>query len=514
MKRLLLSLLIVPFLNIASAQTAWDGLQLSQNYYGGTARFNAMGGAFTALGGDFAALSVNPAGIGVFRNWEFMITPTVSYNITTTKYLDQTNKDSYTSFGLDNLGVAFNIYDNYSEANPITLNFGIGYNKLNQFINRTSASGTNYNNSLAAAIAIATNGTNVNVLDGHNAFSDANWTSVLAWDTFIIDVLPGTTDQYAGATENILPNNDIIMGGPVNQYYYKESSGNVGEYVFSFGGNVADQFYFGLNFDIQDIRRDVYQTITESAVNSGNFDTGFNNFTYESAVETRGVGYNIKLGLIWKPIDGLRVGGYFHSPTWMYLSDRYWESMRSRFDPTSTAPAATYKSESPEGAFDYRINTPLKWGGGLAYVIGKMAIISVEYEGADYGATTMLGYNGQRYVKLAYTGNDPRYRFEDDYTKQNFGLVTNVRAGAEVRLNPVAIRAGYAYYGSPVKDDNDYARNIFSVGLGYSVGGFYIDGAYAFSPNNKQTQSFYNDSPYIETDSFFGKISLTLGFRL
>ena len=41
-------------------------------FYGGTARFMSMGGAFTALGGDISTLSQNPAGIGVFRTSEMM----------------------------------------------------------------------------------------------------------------------------------------------------------------------------------------------------------------------------------------------------------------------------------------------------------------------------------------------------------------------------------------------------------------------------------------------------------
>ena len=37
------------------AQNETDALRYSQNFFGGTARSTAMGGAFGALGGDFAS---------------------------------------------------------------------------------------------------------------------------------------------------------------------------------------------------------------------------------------------------------------------------------------------------------------------------------------------------------------------------------------------------------------------------------------------------------------------------
>ena len=509
MRKLLLLLLTIPFFGIAAAQTAWDGLQFSQNFYGGTARFTAMGGAFTALGGDFASLSVNPAGIGVFRSWDIMITPTVSYNITDAKYLRETNSDSYTSFGFDNLGLALDIYS----SDALKLNLGIGYNKLNSYLNRTSAYGTNNDNSYADAIAMATDGIDVTVLDDDDAFDlTSKWTSVLGWKTWLLDVLGSTTNQYIGATENLV-GTDIYLGGPVKQSYYKEVSGSTNEFVLCFGGNVRDQFYFGMNVGIQNIWREYYQSITEQATDSRDFDTGFNRFIHESEIATRGTGCNIKLGILWRPVEGLRWGAYFHSPTWIYLTDKSRERMHTWFDATSSQSAKDYSAESDENSFDYRVTTPFKWGTGLAYVISNVAILSVEYEGLNYGLTRMSGYNGRRYTKLSYIGDDPKYQFEDDYTKDRFGVVTNIRAGVEVRLSPVSLRAGYAFYGSPIKNNSNFATNTISFGLGYDGGSFYLDGAYACALSGDRNHTLYSDSPEMITNSYFGKIALTLGFR-
>jgi hypothetical protein len=64
-----ISIIILAVLAIGSsvfAQTVDDALRYSQIFYGGTARFMSMGGAFTALGGDMSSLSQNPGGLGVY----------------------------------------------------------------------------------------------------------------------------------------------------------------------------------------------------------------------------------------------------------------------------------------------------------------------------------------------------------------------------------------------------------------------------------------------------------------
>ena len=68
MKRITFLLLAVLAIENTSAQGITDGLIYSSESLLGTARFNALSGAFGALGGDLSALSINPAGGAVFLN--------------------------------------------------------------------------------------------------------------------------------------------------------------------------------------------------------------------------------------------------------------------------------------------------------------------------------------------------------------------------------------------------------------------------------------------------------------
>jgi hypothetical protein len=66
------------------AQNEVDALRYSQNFNSGTARFNAMGGAFDTCG-DFSSLSSNPAD-WAFTDLQNAFTPQFSYNSSSTKY--------------------------------------------------------------------------------------------------------------------------------------------------------------------------------------------------------------------------------------------------------------------------------------------------------------------------------------------------------------------------------------------------------------------------------------------
>ena len=62
---------VVLISNWSAAQNLNDINQLLNTSLSGTARYNAMAGAFGALGGDITAISYNPAGSSVFLHSEF-----------------------------------------------------------------------------------------------------------------------------------------------------------------------------------------------------------------------------------------------------------------------------------------------------------------------------------------------------------------------------------------------------------------------------------------------------------
>ncbi|MDR2886218.1 MAG: hypothetical protein LBU95_05495, partial [Rikenellaceae bacterium] len=159
-------------------------------------------------------------------------------------------------------------------------------------------------------------------------------------------------------------------------------------------------------------------------------------------------------------------------------------------------------------------------------------------------------YNGMRLGSTDdyYMSDDSRTRYKNDI-KASFKGADNLRIGAEFRPIPeVALRAGYAWYGSGVKD-NDYEKKKFvtptagtpystvdkpvaigsssySVGVGYRIGLFSLDAAYVFSDVKYSDYALYwydgpdNNDDVLVTGSGPVKssmkrniVTLTAGFR-
>ena len=113
MKKRILSLILstLSFSLALHAQNEVDALRYSQQTFGGTARYNAMGGAFGALGGDFSALSSNPAGMAIYRRSEISFSPSFFYQNITSNFKNNSFDDYKTKVNFGNAGVVFAYYN-------------------------------------------------------------------------------------------------------------------------------------------------------------------------------------------------------------------------------------------------------------------------------------------------------------------------------------------------------------------------------------------------------------------
>ena len=177
-------------------QYTFNALQLSSQYYDGTARSLAMGNAMTALGGDMGALSYNPAASGVYRYSEFTLTPSLYSGVTTTGFLNGSFKDSRTRFALSNVGWTGS-FDTGRTRGLLNINLAVTANQTNNFAFRSSGSGlqsgSSYLGSLAASVPQGVLGYDLDMLSDYDEYpfynSGASWTHVLAWNAGLLDTL-------------------------------------------------------------------------------------------------------------------------------------------------------------------------------------------------------------------------------------------------------------------------------------------------------------------------------------
>lgn len=483
--------------NVALAQNEVDALRYSQlGFLGGTARSAGMAGSFGALGGDFSTLSTNPAGIGIYRRSEITFTPSFFNQSTTSNLNGVSLQDSKPGFNFGNAGIVLSHYNADAENGWKGFSFGFGYNRTNDFNNRTVMQGTNNNSSLMdvyLADAIANGGTYSN----YNPYGTQQ-----AWNNYLLD-------SVGGKLVHVLPSYGETQTKSV------ETSGSMGETVISFGGNYDDRIFMGGTIGIPHITYNETSQYTESLGKDTSI-YGFKSFTQNQSLTTSGSGVNFKFGMIYKPADWIRIGGAFHSPSYYSMHDDYNSSMTTNFTSQNAVGAQSVNSWGPldqngndlgSGSFDYSLTTPMRAIGSLGFVINKIGLINADLEYVDYSSARL---HSSSYDFLA----------ENQAISNKYTATENLKVGTEWRiLDPIKIRAGFAYYGSPYKSSvgNDGSRMCYTAGIGFHEQSFFIDIAYVYSLT-KEKYYFYDPTvalvdPSVNTAKA-SSIMMTVGFKL
>ncbi len=524
MKKLYITLLLCGASLMASAQGTFDVLKMSETQLNGTSRYMSMAGAFGALGGDVSAISQNPGGIGVYRKSDISVTMNLNFLSSKTPGGD---KLTNTKFWFNNVGYvgSMKIDSDFFKY----FNWGFSFNRINSFQRRYQG-GYNVNNSLTNKIA-------QNLTDGNwteedlsvdnysgNIYYDSNapWLGILAYQSYLLN--PNSDGSLQGLATN---------GTTGSANYYVDEKGHTDEYNITLGGNFKNTVYWGINFGITDLDFDSYQYYGEDLDNAMIYDYRFNDgsttlgyagYDFQSYQETRGTGYNFKMGVIVRPINQLRIGAAFHTPTYYDMKDLY--KVQSGFDLQVNGDDNLFQGNTEtgeEGYYDeyrYTIKTPWRFIGSLAVVPSSKGMISMDYE--YVGANTMR------------CGDEGGYNYADTEQKIKDQLQAShiLRVGAEYRATQnLSLRAGYSYQTSPVKDavkgvsnnnvdvvssnymyQYDKSNQYITCGLGYRYKSFYADAAYVHQTRTSQYHAYPGEQGEEVKDNK-NKIALTIGFR-
>jgi hypothetical protein len=503
MKKIILYIAVSAISTAAMAQGTVEVLRFSQVYHSGTARFSAMGGAFTALGSDPSALAYNPGGLGVYRRSEFAFTPHLLGAYNTASMDNSPFTDSKFKFGLSNMAgiFAFDI----SGSSLKYLNFGFSYNKSNHYSDASMVRGMSRlygntgNNTMSDYFAQIANGVNKYPDDLTRNDGEA----YLGWNGGAIDF-----DTAGGRNEYVAP---YKSDEQIQNEQRSFSSGMMGEYDFSIGGNISDIFYFGMTIGVVSIRYEENRTLSETSNTTGRND-------YTQKFNMDGSGFNFKFGFILTPFvnadfaTGLRIGAAWHTPTFLEMTDSYYASMTWKHSNGSSM------ADLPDNEFRYLIETPFRYMLGLAYVFpgDKLrGIISADYEYVDYSSARMREHRD--YINDGISGIN-------DVVAADFRDASNIRVGGELGYKHYSFRAGYSYYGNAYQSTvrKNSAVNMFSLGIGIRYfRNSYIDFAYTRAMQNDKGYLFHTEngagrvvsSPEVKYDIVQNNFMITLGWR-
>jgi long-subunit fatty acid transport protein len=196
----------------------------------------------------------------------------------------------------------------------------------------------------------------------------------------------------------------------------------------------------------------------------------------ENWLNTEGTGYGFNMGAILQPVDYFRLGVAYNSPTWYKTTDYY--------DATATSDSYFWDRKdtkhTPGQAYsEYEFRSPDRWIFSAAAILGKTALLSIDYELAGY-----------KRMKL-YNEIGIENQYGNATIRENFNNAGTLRVGAEVKVTPqFAVRAGAAWIGNPMKNTlKDATAEVRTVGtiphytIENSISNYTIGIGYRFTPS-------------------------------
>lgn len=551
----------------AYAQSAIDAYSISQPDLKGTARFMGMGGAFGALGGDLSSISVNPAGIGVYRNNDIGFTLDLDAQSSTSTADAASYKMTQTKFLLNNIGAVLTL--RLPNTNFPNLNFGFTYNKGASY-NRVFGGNINtLHNSMSNYIAGIANSesltegdvTSTGDYDPYNPGPDyyaSPWLAILGYDSYLItpDYNPSTgTTKWYGQWSDYMNHASTSGSGT----FLMQERGALNEFNIVVGGNIKNVLYWGMNFQVTNFNYSLSSLWGENLTNALVPDQNNQlvaeraDWSLNNVYSVSGTGFNYQLGLIFKPVQEFRLGFAFHTPTWYNMNENFMASVDYLYGGTESGVATT--NGGYLGYNEYGFRTPWKIIASAAGVISSNFILSFDYEWANYGGMRYYQptyYNGDwgywEPWSMSTKASEPFYNVNDPYAYENYDIQSyykssnTFRIGAEFKpLSSLSIRAGYSYVSSPVKSEArnndltiytagtnpsyrfDNTTNYLTGGLGYRYKRFYLDLAYvykhmtsdyhAYTPDPEPSDGRYIPSPQAKVSLSNSQVVLSMGYR-
>ncbi|WP_303315928.1 outer membrane protein transport protein [Flavivirga abyssicola] len=512
MKKLHVLFIGVLSMSTIYAQDISDAIRFSQDEIQGSARFRALSGAFGALGGDMSAVSLNPAGSAVFSRSHASFSLSNKETENKTQYFNGINNSSESNFDINQGGATF-VFASNTNSPWRKFTIAIAYERTNDYDSNWRASGVNtdddpsFSNSIASYFYDYADGKRLDEISAlpnesqSSAYQNigdfygfAHQQAFLGFDSFILEPDDLGNDANTSYSANISPGN-------FDHDYSYLSTGYNGKVTFNMAAQYEDNLYLGLNLNSHFIDYERSTLLFEDNSNTGSI---VNSIEFENNLSTTGSGFSFQLGGILKLSNEFRVGVTYDSPTWYTIEEESTQYLSTVRDEGSGPEVQVINPNVINIHPQYKLQTPSKLTGSLAYVFGKQGLISFDYSRKDYSQT--------------------KFRPTSDYTDLNNNIsntltdASTYRLGGEYKHKQFSFRGGYRFEESPYADGVTIGDLTgYSLGIGYNFGNTKLDITYDQSERSS-VNSFYNlrfDRPAsAEIDRTNSNITLSLSFNI
>lgn len=310
--------------------------------------------------------------------------------------------------------------------------------------------------------------------------------------------------------------------------------GSVNNYDFTLGTALGKKVNVGLTLSVTDIYYKLSSRYSEEFEESENASFDLRNY-----LTTEGAGVGAKIGVIFRPINELRIGVAYHTPVWCSLTDTYSAEMEENVTEYVIDNYPDYEpgvTSSGVYGYDYRFRTPDRWIMSIAGVVDNRFIASLDYEITNYHKMKFKGDTDAIDAESMYDS-------DNHYISEDYEPTSTVRVGFEYRFTPQFYgRLGYAWMQNPY--ETEYRKgnketaiagsttiyriegdaSYFTGGVGYRFSrNFYLDFAVVYKtqkddlypyPNvfDDEGNKFIDASPFtLKNNNIKGL--LTLGYK-
>ena len=323
-KKTVILLFITLFLGRAGVGFAQDFARLGERTIMGTARYVGMGGAMTAVGADPSAALDNPAGLGLYRRSEFLLTLDYMTDKAWQKGADKT--DRRWLFMAPNASAVFCVPTQNAEG-VLFHNFMVSYQRVHTF-NRTLMAGATNAPSLGTLFASTEVDLGINYCsDRYNASNQLR-----VWEI-----------------------------------------GYVNAYAFDWSVNISDRWYVGLGLRVHSF------SLSSEAEYTEYFDRWSpKGATYYNANDTKvlytGAGCSLSAGLLYRPVRWLRLGFGLQTPSVGSFTTSTVGTLYAQTDTLMSTNAPDLRSVASD------FHMPLHTSLSMAFQIRQYALIALQYD--------------------------------------------------------------------------------------------------------------------------------------
>lgn len=506
------------------SQLPEDVLRYSYLPQHGTARNMAIGGAMGSLGGDLNALYVNPAGLGLYKTRELVLSPGFMFNNNKADFRGTDTKSNKSGFDLGTSGIVIGFNSPNSKWTNQAFSFGIS--QTANFNNFVSYRGLNNQSSYAEQYAEEISNNHIDIT-GNLDNPRYAYGSYPAIYTYLVDAFriknPNPVGKDSLDVIKALPEFLLENGIALEQQKTIQTTGGIYELALGYAANMDDKFYIGGSLGIPIVNYSRFTSYRESDP-SGDHNNNFDYFELNDNLTTKGFGINGKLGIIFKPQEAVRLGLAVHTPTFYTLTDRETTDLTSATENYISRPinkvSSTEFTGGEQGKTLYTATTPWKAIFSGSYVIREVNDTR-QQRGFITADIEYVGYPGSNFKADGQTVTSEDQQYYNDLKtiiNQSYKSAVNYRIGGELKFNTIMFRLGGAYYSNPYKDNSLQSHLAqISGGLGYRNHGIFVDLTYTHNLNKDVNFPYrLTDKPntYAMQQNTRGNILMTVGFKL